>query len=438
MSVASSTHVRPPAAPAVRYGRWLSRGVWAVVDQALFSLGNFAVLMLLARWLTPGEFGLFTVAHTAFLLVATGYGAVVVEAMLVHGARRFEGRLPEYSGAVLLFQLPVALLAAMLIAAAGLICHFAHSAELSRTLFMMSAVTPLLLALWIARRPAYVEMQPHRAVVGGATYLMVVVFVLQVLVATGSLTTLSAMVALAVASVVATLTLLLPARIAWPGGWGDPIVREVARTHWSYGKWAMASGFLGMLPTQLCYLVLPEFSGVESAGALRAVSNLILPLIQINIALGGILMPAMARHRGTRHGRRITLAAAATTVLVPLVAWVMLGLLAEPLLALCYGESYAGFGWLVWMIGMTPALLGFSTLLNMILQARGRQDGVFYATLASALFAATAGVGLIAYDGLRGAAAGVNLSLVVATLVAGGFVVLGRPDGGPMVSRGEW
>jgi O-antigen/teichoic acid export membrane protein len=421
MHASSAQPVTPPPGPpthAWRLARWFTRGAWALIDQALFSLAGFLVLVLLARWLAPTDFGRFTVAHTVFLLMSTAYSALVIEAMLVRAPQRFAGQLPAYFGALLVQQAPVGLLLGAATAAIGLACLAHGASETGGVLLAMAAATPFVLLLWLSRRPWYVLMRPQRAAVGGAIYLMSVVAGLVLLDRAGRLDAPTAALANGVAALAATLFLLVGLPVCWPGRRDNGVMHRVTAEHWDYGRWAIASGFLGLLPTQVCYLVLPEVSGVESSAALRAVSNLIVPLIQVNIALSAILLPAVARHRGTPHARRLVTAGAAALVAAPLAAWLVLGGFADLLLRLCYGDRYAAYAWLVWIIGVTPALLGLATLLNIVLQSRGRQDAVFYASLAAALFSLTLGVVLIWHDGLRGAAIGVNASLVAGIVVA--------------------
>jgi hypothetical protein len=81
--------------------RWLTKGFWAVSDQGLFSLSNFALSVLLARWLVPQDYGAFTVAFAVFLFVGTFYTALLTEPMLVFGPSRYEGRFSEYLGALM-------------------------------------------------------------------------------------------------------------------------------------------------------------------------------------------------------------------------------------------------------------------------------------------------------------------------------------------------
>ena len=47
---------------------WLSKGSWAVLDQALYALSQFLVNLLLARWLTPAEYGVYALLYSVLLL----------------------------------------------------------------------------------------------------------------------------------------------------------------------------------------------------------------------------------------------------------------------------------------------------------------------------------------------------------------------------------
>jgi len=80
----------------VALSSWLQKGSWSVLDQGLFAMSNFAVNVLLARWLTPEAYGAFTVAFIIFLLGGAVHGGLFTEPMLVFGAGRFQHRVPSY------------------------------------------------------------------------------------------------------------------------------------------------------------------------------------------------------------------------------------------------------------------------------------------------------------------------------------------------------
>src|SRR5207247_11135829 len=83
------------------FGRWLGREFWAVTDQGLFAVSNFALNVLLARWLAPQDYGAFAVAFAVFLLLGTFHSSLLIEPMLVFGPGRYRRRLSEYVGVLL-------------------------------------------------------------------------------------------------------------------------------------------------------------------------------------------------------------------------------------------------------------------------------------------------------------------------------------------------
>ena len=80
---------------------WLARGFWAILDQGLFSVSNFALNLLLAHWLSPHHYGAFAAVFAVFLLLGTLHTGLLSEPMLVLGSGRYKNRLTEYLGTLL-------------------------------------------------------------------------------------------------------------------------------------------------------------------------------------------------------------------------------------------------------------------------------------------------------------------------------------------------
>ena len=66
-------------------------------------------------------------------------------------------------------------------------------------------------------------------------------------------------------------------------------IREIAREHWDYGRWAAATQGLGWLPRHIYYVLLPACRELAQSASLRAMMNLTLPLTQASTALAVIL-----------------------------------------------------------------------------------------------------------------------------------------------------
>ena len=68
---------------------WTTRGFWAIVDQALFAVSNLIINVLLARWLSPREYGAFVTAYVVLILVSVAHAGLLIEPMMVLGPSRF-------------------------------------------------------------------------------------------------------------------------------------------------------------------------------------------------------------------------------------------------------------------------------------------------------------------------------------------------------------
>src|SRR5437764_4410987 len=98
---------------------WAGKGVLAVADQALFAGGNFLVNVLLARWMTPSEYGAFALAYAVFLLFAALHAAVLVEPMMVFGSGKYAGRPHDYFTILIRGHFMVIVPASLLLAGVG-------------------------------------------------------------------------------------------------------------------------------------------------------------------------------------------------------------------------------------------------------------------------------------------------------------------------------
>src|SRR5512140_1314698 len=96
-----------------RFGPRVAAGV---SDQALSSGANVAINFVLAAWLTEGQYGVFCVGSTMFLIAAGFHNSLILEPVSVLGASRFVQDIHDYLRKVFFGQLAVSLLVAALMA----------------------------------------------------------------------------------------------------------------------------------------------------------------------------------------------------------------------------------------------------------------------------------------------------------------------------------
>jgi O-antigen/teichoic acid export membrane protein len=178
--------------------------------------------------------------------------------------------------------------------------------------------------------------------------------------------------------------------------------RDVTIEHLRYGRWATATQILGFIPVNIYYFLLPNLATVEQSGALRALNNMFMPLLQANTALCMLLLPAFVRTQGTPDGKRLHRWSLIFLAGCPLIYWIFIGAFAHQAVNLVYGGKYVEYSSLVWILGMQPVIAGMCGVYASLLKARGKVNAVFWGGFVAAVGAVTLGVAMTKMYGLAG------------------------------------
>lgn len=380
----------------------LGKGFWAVMDQGLFALSNFIVNILLARWLTPDAYGAFSIAFSIFLVLGTFHTALLTEPMLVFGASKYGDGFVGYLRVLLRGHWWLTAVIGGVLAGASVVLHLLGHDSMTAPLFALSIASPFILFLWLVRRACYVEGSPRDAVVAGGGYLAIVLVGLCMLMWAQAVTVVTALLLMAAASLASGLWLVSRvARTPYSGQEVSP--GAVLANHWRYSKWAVAAALLTWLPGNVYVFLLPILRDLEGVAAYRAVLNLQVPIMNVAIALGTVVLPAMARKRHDAGFDRFTVRAILIFLVPPLVYWGVLAAVPSQLFTLFYGSQYADHAHLLRIAGAIPVVASIAVAAGAAVRALELTRIVFVAYLASSLVAVTAGMGLIASYGIEGA-----------------------------------
>lgn len=394
--------------------RWLGRGFWAVADQGLFAASNFVLSVLLARWLAPQDYGAFAVAYAVFWFLGTFHTALLSEPMLIFGPGKYKDLLPEYLGVLLYMHLGFASLVSLPLLTASLAFGLFGSKALSLAMLGLGLSGPFILFQWLMRRACYTHLKPHLAASGGALYMVLMLIGAYVLYQHGWLSAAMAFGLMGFASLAAGLWLVTRLGVRRPQTTNSGLVREVFRSHRGYGWWAVPSSMLAWVPANVSYLLLPVWGGLEAGAAMRALMNLITPIIQGTIALSVFLLPILVQAREDESFGRFVRFALAVFVSGSVVYWVLLGLFHRPLVGWLYAGEYGEYADLLWFLGLLPLLIGVESVFGTALRALEQPNRMFWAYVLSAIVALTVGLWLLFYWGLAGAVGGVLISSAAA------------------------
>src|SRR5208282_3253938 len=95
---------------SVRLLPMVGKGSLALLSQALISGSNFAISILLARWLAPGQYGSYTLVISLFFFLSGFHNAILLEPMGVLGPASYRDDLPVYLGKLVRLHFAIALI----------------------------------------------------------------------------------------------------------------------------------------------------------------------------------------------------------------------------------------------------------------------------------------------------------------------------------------
>ena len=394
------------------------QGAWTVLDQALFSGSNFAVNVLLARWLAPAAFGAFATAFIVFLVVGTVHAGLLVEPMLVFGSSRFERQRRAYLRRLVVWHAAFVAIVGAGFGVAAAVGVAAGRPDAALLLAALGVSQAAILLLWLARRACLVVRRPAVAAAGGAAYLVLLVGAAVALDAAGVLTAETGFLAMGAASLAVSIVLL--ARLGVPvrrPRADTPLFRaDVLGAHWTYGRWAMPTGVLEWVVSALPFLVVPFVLGVEGNALLRALFNLALPALQVFVAVSAFALPVLVRARAAgRMGRTMARLGALAVGMAGSYA-IVLGIGGEWLLDTLYGGKYRATGAELWLLSAYPLVVGVGGVFTASLRASETPQAVFWARVAAIAVGAPVTVALAMAYGVAGGLAGGLAVLVAETL----------------------
>jgi O-antigen/teichoic acid export membrane protein len=424
-----------------QHRQWLSKGFWAVTDQALFALTNFTVSVLLARWLSKSDFGAFAVAFSVLLLMGTVHGALLTEPMLVLGPSRYQDRTVAYVRRLTILHFALtSVMGVALLLVVGVLTLLEPQFTATITLAALAVAAPAILFFWLVRRACYIESHPRLAAAASLVYALLVPAGMLLQWQFGTLTAASGLLTLGVASLLAGWWLMLRLIRSTSELTTHGSAPNVTRAHWSYGRWALGIGLLSWVPLNAVVLTLPLWHSLEDAGTLRVATTLMLPVLHLYGALGPLLLPALVRARLSGQLRATARLAGVLFVGLSIGYAPVLLIFGSSLARLLFGTQYSIDGVTLWLLAAIPLVTAVSTVSGDVLAVLERLDRVLWSYVAGTAVTLLVGLPLVFTYGVDGALASMLLSVATTAILCThasrrSTAAPRRPTGAP---RGEW
>lgn len=395
---------------------WGIKSGWSILDQGVYSGANFLVNILLARWFSAEIYGGYSVAFSIFLLLSNAQVALIAEPMSIFGAGKYRAQQSDYLNHLLRLQWIGAFISCIAVLPMYLL---PQSSELRSSLVAMMIALPFILGYWYMRRAYYLEARSDLALISSTVYAITLLAAVYFFEKIGMLSVPLSFLAMALASVIASMTTIKPLGIRYWGGYAETTLRkkDVLLDVWDFGKWILIAYIASWLTTMVYPPLIGLLMGLEEAGAFRAVQVLFLPLQQVLASVTLLILPWLSRQkaiRGEARMIRFTLVMVGAVFMVALLYCVVITYFNADLILWMYRSTFYGsYSYLVIyfaiasLIGVVPLVLGLA------LRVLNRPKAILWSKGIAAIFVVASGFAAIHYYQFQG---------IVFSLVAGALV----------------
>ncbi|MGO8814056.1 MAG: lipopolysaccharide biosynthesis protein [Terriglobia bacterium] len=387
---------------------WPLRGFFALLDQGLISGSNFILAILLARWVSPQQYGAYALAFEVLLFMSIVYGALILEPMCVFGPSTYKNDFRAYLGILLRIHCGLSVLVIAAVFAGAAVLHaIKPGSSLPNALVGVGVACPCLLLFWLARRGFYVHLLPRKAALGACAYSATVLAGVTVVYKVRSLTPLTVFLVMAAGAVVTGPPMLrwFKSHMAFLPG-RRIRVREVMHQHWIYGRWALASAIVIWLSGAVYYPALGSFFSLAETGRFKALMNLGSPIGQAYVALSLLSLPyaSQVHHaEGNAVVGRLVWKLTGLYLGGSILYWLIVILARGPIVQHLYGGKYTQVIALLPWVALGSVLRIGATAQANVLRAMRSPSMVFVAYSAACVVAILVGIPCTRWFGLRGA-----------------------------------
>jgi O-antigen/teichoic acid export membrane protein len=301
------------------------------------------MVVLLGRFCGPRELGIYSLGFTVIVLLYSALQSLVGVPYTIYVPRMRDLERRRYAGGVLAHGGLLALLAMSGLTIAAIVNVLGvGTAAAGPVLWMLVVAVPFLLLRELGRRFAFAEMQMARALALDAIVIALQLLLVLWLTASGRLSAVSAIAAMAASCGLVGVAWLYANR-------GDFVLRrsgvqQAWHQNWPFAKWMLADQTVLVLNSYVPHWLLAVLFGVAATGRFAASAQIFLVLNPLVLGLNNVLTPRVARAMsagGASELRRV-LRKAAVVIGVTVAGFCVFVLVFGERILRLYGHDYSG------------------------------------------------------------------------------------------------
>jgi len=398
--------------------KWGSKGFLSVLDQGLFSGSNFLVSILLARWLSPYEYGVFSIAFSIYLFFALILNSITLEPMMIFGSTYFKEKVTIYIKKILHGHIILSIILSVIF----LLISFFTKNIIKQTFFSAAISLPFMLVIWFYRRTYYIKSNIAQATILSGTYSAFLLFGVYYIKKLEILTPFTIYLIFIIAGISCSIYYRFSNHMSDKSNFLTMISNEeILKIHWNYGKWIILASIASSITTLLYIPILGLVSSVEEAAAFKAIQNLISPFQQTLAAFSLLILPKFSRiiHNQSKYDLKINLRNIILFFLILTIFYsTLLYFFGNLIIKFLYTNNYyLNYTWLIPIFIFMLIIMSVGFPIAISLRALEKPKKIWSSKFYSALSFIIIGIFLIPYLKLKGILICMIISSSVETII---------------------
>lgn len=394
------------------------KGLLSAVDQGVISLGNFAAAVLLARFVSPTELGIYTVGYLAVFLIRAIQEGIIIQPLNSFGAVMDDDDFPAYASTTGVFQLMLMFITAGSAALVGWLL----------TLLGNDMAGPAIFSLWFAfsgwqvqeflRRVFYTRGEVLKAVINTVLSNLIRLGVIWWMGTHHMLNGVQGLNAIAWGALAAFILGMIQGRRYWSRHLLN--FKQTWLQNWRFGRWVLGGTLANWVTVQFYPILTAGMISFAAAGAYQALQNLVAPVHVLLRAADTFLTPRIAKifHKDGYHKLGKTLALTYLITGIPVAALLFCAVeFAEPLLRLVRDDTYLPFSKGIILLAIFYALWYAYSPLQTTLKSIRHSEPIFLANIVAMGSMFTVGLVMIRTWGVYGTMAGQAVNALIINIV---------------------
>lgn len=400
------------------FGATARQGYFAAADQVLISLTNFLATVMVARYATPTDLGVYAVGFSALTLTRNTMEGLVIQPLNVYGAGMGDDEFAAYASSTAVIQFALACLTAAVSALGGWLLMQSGNDVAGPALFGLWFVLSFWQLQEFVRRLLYTRRRVLAAFINTLLGSLTRLGLLWWWGRAATLNGVRGLEAIGWGAVIALLAGLWANRRVWC--WRSLSLPETWQRNWDFGRWMMGSTLANWISVEFYPVLTAGMVSFAAAGAYRAIQNLVAPIHALLRATDTFLTPRAAagfQNEGAPAVRRVLRLIYIFNGL-PVLALLGFALVfPRQILGFLYGETYLPYSPGVVLMAIFYALWFAYWPLQTVLKASRQSKPIFVANLLAIGLMFSLGLLAIRWWGVYGTLAGQILNAVAVNAV---------------------